>query len=167
MIIGAVLLFAGVLAMSQVDLNTSTLDLSWRLAVMGLGLGPGMSLFAMAAQNAVPVDRIGVATSANQFFRQIGQTVGVAVFGALLTHNLASGPKNASGAGGLDLGDIQGLALQAGAGRGVDLGLRLAITHAITAGFLASLAVVAAALVVILLIPELPLRTRMPPASRR
>jgi hypothetical protein len=132
---------------------------------MGLGLGPGMSLFAMAAQNAVPVDRIGVATSANQFFRQIGQTLGVALFGALLTHNLASGPKGAPGAGGLDLGDIQGLALQAGAGHGVDLGLRLAITHAITAGILASLAVVVAALAVIFFIPELPLRSRMPPGE--
>jgi EmrB/QacA subfamily drug resistance transporter len=160
MFIGAGLLFAGIAALSQVGIDTKPLDLAWRLAVMGLGLGPGMSLYAMAAQNAVPLDRIGVATSSNQFFRQIGGTVGVALFGALMTHNLAS-----TGAGGLDIGQLEGLALKAGGGGGVDLALRTAISHAITGGFLAALAVVAVAIGVIFLIPELPLRTRMPPGE--
>ena len=43
--------------------------------VLGLGLGPLQSLFGVAIQNAVPMNRIGVVTSANQFFRQIGSTV--------------------------------------------------------------------------------------------
>ncbi|MBN9320035.1 MAG: MFS transporter [Caulobacterales bacterium 68-7] len=159
MFIGAGLLFLGILALSRVTVDTTTLDLSWRLAVMGLGLGPGMSLYAMAAQNAVPVDRIGVATSSNQFFRQIGSTVGVAVFGALLTHSLGSA------AGGLDLGQLEGLALKAGAGTGVDPALRIAISHAITGLFVAALFVVAAAVAVIVFIPELPLRSRQPPGE--
>jgi len=56
--------------------------------VVGLGLGPSQSLFSLAVQNAVPPHRMGVATSSGMFFRQIGQTMGVALFGALLTHNL-------------------------------------------------------------------------------
>jgi EmrB/QacA subfamily drug resistance transporter len=154
MFAGATLLFIGVLALSRVDVNTSTADLSWRLAIMGLGLGPGMSLYAMAAQNAVAIDRIGVATSANQFFRQIGSTVGVALFGALLTHNLATGS-----AGKMDIGQLEGLAVQ---GTAADPALRSAISHAITGGFTAALVVIVAAIGVIFLIPELPLRTRMP-----
>ncbi len=58
------------------------------MAILGMGLGPLQSLYSVAIQNAVPMNRIGVVTSANQFFRQIGSTVGVAIFGTLLTNNL-------------------------------------------------------------------------------
>jgi hypothetical protein len=40
-------------------------------------------------QNAVPVTQLGTATSMNQFSRQMGSTVGVAIFGTLLVHNLS------------------------------------------------------------------------------
>jgi len=102
---------------------------------------------------------IGVATSSNQFFRQIGSTIGVAVFGALLTHRLANEGQ------GLDLGSLQGLALNAtaqGAARHADPVLAQALTHAITGVFAAALFVIAAGIVVILMIPELPLRGRAP-----
>ena len=39
-------------------------------------------------QNAAPLAELGVATSVSQFSRQIGSTVGVAIFGTLLTHHL-------------------------------------------------------------------------------
>ena len=39
-------------------------------------------------QNAVPMTEIGAATSMSQFSRQIGSTVGVAIFGTFLTHSL-------------------------------------------------------------------------------
>ena len=42
----------------------------------------------MAIQNAVPAEQIATATSTSQFFRQIGSTVGVTVFGTMLTGNL-------------------------------------------------------------------------------
>ena len=57
---------------------------------MGVGLGPTQSLYGLAVQNAVSPREIGVATSTSQFFRQIGSTMGVALFGTLLTNNLAS-----------------------------------------------------------------------------
>jgi hypothetical protein len=129
------------------------------MAIVGLGLGPGQSLFNIATQNAVEVRDIGVATSSNQFFRQIGSTIGVAMFGALLTHRLANEGQ------GFDLGALQGLALKATApGRGPPRrpGLAQALTHAITGVFAAGLLVIAAGLVVIFLIPELPLRGRQP-----
>ena len=70
------------------DRRHHALDLRWRMFVLGLGLGPGQSLFNLAIQNAVPIDRMGVVTSANQFFRQIGATMGVAIFGTLFTNGL-------------------------------------------------------------------------------
>ncbi len=55
---------------------------------MGLGLGPGMPLFTLAVQNAVPLERLGTASSATQFFRQIGSTIGIALMGAVLAASL-------------------------------------------------------------------------------
>lgn len=157
MIVGAVLLLTGVWLLSRVTVHTTLPDLCWRMAVVGLGLGPGQSLFNVASQNAVEPRDIGVATSSNQFFRQIGSTIGVALFGALLTHRLA-------GLGqGADLGALHGMALKATAAGGAhDPTLALAMTHAITGVFAASLAVIALGLVVILFIPELPLRSHQP-----
>jgi EmrB/QacA subfamily drug resistance transporter len=160
MITGAVLLIIGVWLLSRVTNHTTLPDLCWRMAIVGLGLGPGQSLFNLAAQNAVEPRDIGVATSSNQFFRQIGSTIGVALFGALLTHRLASLGQGA------DLGALQGLALKAtatgGARHAVDGALSLAMTHAITGVFAAGLAVIVLGLVVILFIPELPLRSHQP-----
>jgi hypothetical protein len=142
-----------------VTAHTTLPDLCWRMAVVGLGLGPGQSLFNVASQNAVEPRDIGVATSSSQFFRQIGATIGVALFGALLTHRLASLGQ------GVDLGALQGMALKATATGGrhhADPALAAALTHAVTGVFTAGLLVIAASLVVILFIPELPLRSRQP-----
>ncbi len=131
------------------------------MLVFGLGLGPGQSLFNIATQNAVDARDIGVATSSNQFFRQIGSTVGAALAGALLTHRLASL------GGSLDLGALQGMAVKAGlhGGGGVDPTLREALTHAVQGVTQAGALVVLGALVTILFIPALPLRSRIQTAS--
>lgn len=54
----------------------------------GLGLGPAQSLLNVAAQNDVPMARIGSATSAVQFMRQIGSTMGIALLGTVLAGSL-------------------------------------------------------------------------------
>jgi EmrB/QacA subfamily drug resistance transporter len=89
MIGGGVVLIGGVLLLAQIGPDTSARDLAWRLAITGMGLGPAQSLFGLVIQNAAPVHELGVATSISQFSRQIGATVGVAIFGTLLTHHLA------------------------------------------------------------------------------
>lgn len=85
---GTLLLSVGVILLTRIGPDTTVLDLDWRLALVGLGLGPTQSLFNMAVQNAVSARETGVATSTMQFCRQIGSTVGVAIFGTLLTHHL-------------------------------------------------------------------------------
>ena len=87
---GIALLGVGMLLLTQVGPETSMFGIGWRLALIGLGLGPTQSLFNMAVQNAVSKQETGVATSTMQFCRQIGSTVGVAVFGTLLTQHLTT-----------------------------------------------------------------------------
>ena len=54
------------------------------MVVIGLGFGQIMQTLMVASQNAVDAKDIGVATSTATFFRQIGGTLGVAVFMTLL-----------------------------------------------------------------------------------
>jgi hypothetical protein len=65
--------------------DTTQVEASVFMGVVGLGIGNVMQVLVLAVQNAVPVRYLGTATSAAQFFRSIGGTVGVAVFGALVT----------------------------------------------------------------------------------
>jgi EmrB/QacA subfamily drug resistance transporter len=88
MMAGGAVLVVGVVLLTQIGPGTSARDLAWRLAITGVGLGPAQTLFSLVIQNAAPLNELGVATSVSQFSRQIGATVGVAIFGTLLTHNL-------------------------------------------------------------------------------
>lgn len=68
--------------------------LPWVIAVMvvlGAGIGPTNSLLVLAVQNALPVAHLGTATSANQFFRQIGGTLGVTAFGTIVAGHVRRG----------------------------------------------------------------------------
>src|SRR5436190_19718725 len=53
-------------------------------AVFGIGLGFNMQPLTLAVQNAVPPQDMGVATSSATFFRQMGGTLGTAVFLSVL-----------------------------------------------------------------------------------
>jgi EmrB/QacA subfamily drug resistance transporter len=88
MIAGGIVLIAGVVALTGIGPDTTTRDLAWRLALTGVGLGPAQTLFSLVIQNSAPPTEIGVATSMAQFGRQMGATVGVAIFGTFLIHGL-------------------------------------------------------------------------------
>ena len=166
MLTGMTTLFIGTSLLSQMNYHTSRLDLGWRMAILGLGLGPLQSLYGVAIQNAVPPNRIGVVTSANQFFRQIGSTVGVAIFGTLLTTSLNAKLLAWSAGAGLpplDLSKLRSLSVEAQVHSGaIDLPepIRILIADSVTHVFLLSIAVVVVALSATLMIPELPLRER-------
>ena len=59
--------------------------------VLGLGLGPSASLYALSAQNALGEGQAGVASGANNLFRNVGTTLGTALLGTLLTVSLQNG----------------------------------------------------------------------------
>jgi EmrB/QacA subfamily drug resistance transporter len=166
MLFGMIVLLISTLLMSQMTYHTSRLDLGWRMAVLGMGLGPLQSLYGVAIQNAVPMNRIGVVTSANQFFRQIGSTVGVAIFGTLLTNNLNTKLTSwaaSMGMPSMNLSKLRSLSVDAQIHSGVmDLPepIRVLIADSVTHVFLLSIIVVVIALAATLMIPELPMRER-------
>jgi EmrB/QacA subfamily drug resistance transporter len=165
----AVLLLATFL-MSVMSAHTSRLDLAWRMALLGVGLGPLQGLYGVAIQNAVPVTRIGVVTSASQFFRQIGSTVGVAVFGTVLTNGLNSrlaGWAASMGVPPMNLSQLRSLSVDPQASVvSVPDSLRLVIADSVTHVFTFSLIVVLIALVATGMIPELPMRERSPAPAK-
>jgi EmrB/QacA subfamily drug resistance transporter len=91
LITALMLLAAGFLISGlTLDVHSTRGDVVLRLVLIGLALGPTIPLFTLAIQNAVPPDRIGVATSSAIFFRQIGATVGVALMGAIFAASLST-----------------------------------------------------------------------------
>ncbi|HTV96231.1 MAG TPA: MDR family MFS transporter [Steroidobacteraceae bacterium] len=113
---GTVILLGALLWLAAISTRTLPVDLSIRLFAVGIGLGPSQSLFNLAVQNAVPITQLGIATSASQFFRQMGSVVGLALFGAVLTHVLTAElskrvPELSTMTARIDLSQVQSQAL--------------------------------------------------------
>lgn len=89
MLLGGVVLVVGTFLLSSMSVDIPYWKVTLYMVVCGLGLGPAMPLYTLAIQNAVDVRRIGQATSASQFFRQIGGTIGAALMGTVLATTLA------------------------------------------------------------------------------
>ena len=87
---GTALFLLGVVLLARMDPATPFWQIYLYTVLCGLGAGPGMPLFTLAIQNATDVRFVGQATSASQFFRQTGATVGAAAMGAVLTVALAT-----------------------------------------------------------------------------
>jgi EmrB/QacA subfamily drug resistance transporter len=82
--VGSALLVVGLLLLSTTSADTSLLTIDLFMLVLGVGLGNCMQPLLLIMQSAVPPTEIGVATSSATFFRQIGGTIGVAVFLSIL-----------------------------------------------------------------------------------
>jgi EmrB/QacA subfamily drug resistance transporter len=89
------------------------------LAIMGLGLGLSMQIMVLIVQNSFPLREVGTATASNNFFRQIGATLGSAVVGSLFASRLT----------GLLLERLPEAATQGGMGTGAN-----SLTPALVAG---------------------------------
>ncbi|MDN3267828.1 MFS transporter [Streptomyces sp. MA15] len=87
-IAGTAVTAVGLLLLHQLDTQSSTAVMSAFFFVFGLGLGLVMQVLVLIVQNAVPYEDLGVATSGATFFRSIGASFGVAVFGAIFTGRL-------------------------------------------------------------------------------
>ncbi len=163
MLFGIAILFLGTYLLSQMGHQTSRADLAWRMAILGVGLGPLQSLFGLAIQNSVDMSKIGVVTSANQFFRQIGSTVGVAIFGTLLTNNLNT--KLGQLYPGLNLSKLRNLSAGA-SGLHVPPKVAAIVADGVTHVIFLSLFVVGLAFIATVMIPALPMKARAPSAPK-
>ncbi|GED83826.1 MFS transporter [Streptomyces sp. 6-11-2] len=87
-ILGSALSALGMWLLSRLEVDTSRLQYSVWMAVLGAGIGLVMPVLVLAVQNSVRPADLGTATSANNYFRQIGGSVGAAVFGTLFAGRL-------------------------------------------------------------------------------
>ncbi|PWI18676.1 EmrB/QacA family drug resistance transporter [Streptomyces sp. Act143] len=87
-IAGTAVTTLGLLLLHQLDEGSSTWAMSSCFFVFGLGLGLVMQVLVLIVQNAVSYEDLGVATSGATFFRSIGASFGVAVFGTVFTERL-------------------------------------------------------------------------------
>ena len=81
---GPFVILIGSLGLTRLDVNAKVWHATPWMMVLGLGVGMVMPPLSIAIQNAVTYTDLGVATSANTFFRTLGQTYGVAAMGAVL-----------------------------------------------------------------------------------
>jgi EmrB/QacA subfamily drug resistance transporter len=87
-IAGVAVIMAAMIWMTTLSGATSLWTVGAMFFLLGAGLGLIMQNVVLAAQNAVPATQIGTATSTNNYFREVGATLGVAVFGTLFTSRL-------------------------------------------------------------------------------
>ncbi len=182
MIGSTALLLAGGLLMTRLQPDTDGRVLWAWMLLLGAGIGPGMAGYTTVIQSAVPVRRLGVATSTLTLLRQIGGSVSLAIagtlfnstFGSELPSRLASAgvPSAIAGqvvaaASSSSLGAVGSLTAGGGAAAealrplvpSILAGLHAAETAAIAQLFWLTVIAGVAALICTALIPELPLRS--------
>ena len=161
----AVVSAIGLGLLSTIEVTTSVQVLCTYLFVLGAGIGLGMQIFILIVQNSFPDREVGAATAANNFFREIGATLGAAIVGSIFTSNLTSLLTERMSEAGIDPGRsgaaISGLT--PAVVNALPEQLRAIVTSAYSEaltpvfGHLVPLALVA--LVVVCFIREVPLRT--------
>jgi EmrB/QacA subfamily drug resistance transporter len=180
-VIGSVLLLAGMALLGRLSAGT---PLAYAEVVMFL-IGAGSTLYAqtitLSMQNALPQADLGVATSSNTFFRQIGATAGAAVFlsitysaaGRAIASAYASAPPSLRAVAARHPGQAAALRLASSGSQSalnntaflarldpvLAQPFRQGFTSALDIAFRVAALVMGAALVLALLIRELPLRT--------
>jgi EmrB/QacA subfamily drug resistance transporter len=88
--VGIAIMGAGLALLSRMTIETSYSNAVVNIVITGFGLGITMPLYTIAVQNAVPYNILGVATSSTAFFRSIGGSIGLAIFGSVMNNRFAS-----------------------------------------------------------------------------
>lgn len=158
-IVGMALVTLAMLLLSTLDTGTSRTEASVYMVMVGLGLGMTIQILVIAAQNDAPVLDLGVATATINFFRTVGGSVGVALFGTFLRSRLTH-----------ELGDDSAIELTPDEIRDLPIAeqdrLADAFAMAIPPIFLLVVPLVFAGLVVTWMLKEVPLRTSSGQARR-
>ncbi|MFZ2175788.1 MAG: MDR family MFS transporter [Rhodococcus sp. (in: high G+C Gram-positive bacteria)] len=103
-IVGSVLVTVALVLLSSMKVGTPVWLICCYIGVLGAGLGGILQLLVLIVQNSFPIEEVGTATASNNYFRQIGASLGSAVVGSVFASRLA---------------DLLASRLPAGAGSGV------------------------------------------------
>lgn len=83
---GFIVATVGMFLLSQMPADVSSSVVIRNMIILGLGIGVSMSLFTIIVQNAFPFRQLGEVTASLTFFRSIGGTIGAALFGTVMTN---------------------------------------------------------------------------------
>ncbi|PYG01889.1 Major Facilitator Superfamily protein [Georgenia satyanarayanai] len=89
-ITGSLILAVGLMLLSTLTADMGVWHVCLYVGVIGLGLGMSMQVLVLVVQNTFPLREVGTATASNNYFRQIGATLGSALVGSIFTSRLAS-----------------------------------------------------------------------------
>jgi EmrB/QacA subfamily drug resistance transporter len=145
----------GMFLLSTMEPSTSRLVSGVYMTVLGIGLGLTMQVLVLATQNAVRVGDLGVATSTVNFFRSVGGSIGVALFGAIFNSRLVT---ELAGTGVALPDPVTPQAIQAlpGAEKAAVVD---GFANALTSVFLIAVPVILVGFFISLLLKEIPLRS--------
>ncbi len=171
-VIGSVLMVVGMLLLTRVGADTPLWQTDIYMACFGMGLGLNMQSIVLAMQNSVEPGDMGVATSSVTFFRQVGGSLGTAIFLSILfTRASLNIPAEIAKSGvdprvyaGFNLNDTSSLARLTPTQRHPVL---TGFSDAMDSVFLAGGLLLLAALVLSILLREIPLRTMSGDQARR
>jgi EmrB/QacA subfamily drug resistance transporter len=164
---GTAITAVGMFLLSRLALTTPPWLASVYMLIVGIGIGLVMQVLVLVVQNDAPARDVGVATSTATFFRSMGGSLGVAVFGAIfasrLAHQLKALPPAAAAhlSGGVNIRPQQ----LHGLPPGIRHGFLVAFVNALQPVFLVGAAITAVAFVLSLLLKEVPLRETTGPAA--
>jgi EmrB/QacA subfamily drug resistance transporter len=159
-IAGTAITAVGMFLLSRLDAGTAPWMASAYMLVVGVGIGLVMQVLVLVVQNDAPARDVGVATSTATFFRSMGGSLGVALFGAVfasrLVHELAALPGGVAArfSGGVNISPAQVHALAPN----VRHDFVQAFVEALQPVFLVGAGVSVLAFVLALLLREVPLR---------
>src|SRR4030095_3433720 len=89
-IAGTALMAFALFLLSGIGVSQPIWQTAGYMVILGFGLGMTMQVLVLAAQNAVPYELLGVATSGSTLSRQVGGSIGVSIFGAIFANRLAT-----------------------------------------------------------------------------
>ncbi|MXQ62568.1 MFS transporter [Actinomadura rayongensis] len=87
-VVGLVFVAGAMFLLSRLHVGTSKVVIGADVALLGAGLGLTLQILILAAQNAAGLKDLAATTSGVSFFRNLGGSMGVAAFGAILNNRL-------------------------------------------------------------------------------
>ena len=90
-ITGFVFILAGIFLLYTVRLGILPVQVLCYSALLGIGCGMTFPVFGVVVQNVFPSQQLGLVTSSVLFFRNMGATIGTAIFGSVMLFNINSG----------------------------------------------------------------------------
>jgi EmrB/QacA subfamily drug resistance transporter len=162
-IAGTAILVAGMFLLSLLTASTAHWVASTYMLVVGIGIGLVMQVLVLVVQNDVERKDIGVATATSTFFRSVGGSFGVAIFGAIFSLRLTNALKDfpvaarARLAGGVHITPAEAKQLPPA----LHERFLQAFAHSLHGVFLVGMAIAAIPFVLSWILREVPLRTTL------